>query len=556
MNKRILSTLAFATMAAISAFAQPSSVKKVDKSLFTLTTYGKDGTVKSASTHGVFVGDSGEGISLWTPFVGAERATVTDTKGNTMEVVSIMGANELYDVCRFKVKGNTTGARIAENAAQSESKLWLADNSDSKTKFTQHAVEKVETFMDKYSYYLFAATNTPQAQGLPFVNDKGEIVGLLQNANGTAGIHAVDPRFITSLKIDGLAINSPVFKQTSVRLEMPADKDQALIMLMMSQEQKDSLEHSRYIDDFIERFPNDVDGYSMKSLNLVNAGKYADADAVMSTAVDKATDKAEAHAEYSRVIYQKMVFDTDTTFTQWSLEKALEEVRKACDINSRPAYKHREAQIIFAMGDYAKAYDMFMSLTKEDFNHQELYFEAAQCKNQMNAKPEEIITLLDSAVAACPKPLTSISAPYILARGQVLDNIGEHRKALADYNTYDTLMLGRADASFYYTRYKCEVQIKQYQQALNDIAHAAFVNPGEPMYIAELASLQLRLNQIDDAIKTTDLCIKAVPGYADPYIIKGIALIQKDNKKEAMECFEKAKELGDERAQGLIDKYK
>ena len=91
--------------------AQPS-VKKLGKSIFTLTTFDKDGIIKSSDTYGVFVGSDGEAISLWTPFIHADSAIVMNSNGEIMEVVSIIGANELYNVCKFKVKGKTSSIEI------------------------------------------------------------------------------------------------------------------------------------------------------------------------------------------------------------------------------------------------------------------------------------------------------------------------------------------------------------------------------------------------------------------------------------------------------------
>ena len=71
-----------------------------------------------------------------------------------------------------------------------------------------------------------------------------------------------------------------------------------------------------------------------------------------------------------------------------------------------------------------------------------------------------------------------------------------------------------------------------------------------------MASLQLRVNKLEDAIATCDMCLQVDPNYADPYIIKGIALGELKRKEEAKEAFLKAKELGDERADGLLEKYK
>ena len=117
-------------------------------------------------------------------------------------------------------------------------------------------------------------------------------------------------------------------------------------------------------------------------------------------------------------------------------------------------------------------------------------------------------------------------------------------------------MYNRGSDEFYYIKYKCEMKIRQYQQALNDIAHAIILNRTEPTYYAEMASLQLRVNQLEDAIRTSEMCIQIEPNYADPYIVKGIAHGELKQKAEALQALEKAKELGDERADALIQKYK
>ena len=117
-------------------------------------------------------------------------------------------------------------------------------------------------------------------------------------------------------------------------------------------------------------------------------------------------------------------------------------------------------------------------------------------------------------------------------------------------------MYGRASHEFYYIKFKCESKIRHYQPALNDIAHAIVLNRREPLYYAEMASLELRVKQYENAIATCDLCLQLDSEYADPYVIKGIAYAELDQKDKAKECFLKAKELGDERADGLLEKYK
>lgn len=479
-----------------------------------------------------------------------------NSNGEIMEVVSIIGANELYNVCKFKVKGKTSSIEISKAPSTSGNKMWVLYNKENKLTANECEIEKTEPFMDKYTYYILSMENAPEYSGCPIINKDGELTGLFQRSGSSNSINAIDANFVDSINTKGLFIGNSMYHQTGIRLNMPKDKQEALIMLVMAKEQCDSAQYVKYVDNFIQNFPTEVNGYSTRAMNLINAGRYEEADNTMKTAIEKAEDKADAHAEYSSVIYQKLIYSPDTTYKTWTLDKALDEIKKAYEISPKPVFKHREAQIVYTQGNYQTAYEMFFNLTKADLKREELFFEAAQCKIQLNASDTEVIELLDSAVSACPKPLTNISAPYVLARGQIYDKMKEYRKALADYNVYDTLMLGNASDQFYYTRFKCEVNIKQYKQALNDIAHAAYLNPREPIYLAEMGSLQLRLNQLDDAIKSADLCIKVSPEFPDAYLIKGLALIHKKEKTNGLEVLQKAKELGDNRAQELIDKYK
>ena len=116
-------------------------------------------------------------------------------------------------------------------------------------------------------------------------------------------------------------------------------------------------------------------------------------------------------------------------------------------------------------------------------------------------------------------------------------------------------MLGRHDADFYYKREQCEVKGKLYQQALIDIEIATRISQ-EPLYVAEKASLLLRLNKNEEALETAEYCVAMDPEYAEAYLIKGVAQIHLGKKKEGLEALAKAKELGSDQADALIAKYK
>ena len=114
----------FLTILPQQALAQPSSVIQVGQSIFSLTTFKADGTIL-ASTHGFFIGSNGEAISSWTPFVGAASAVIVDADGKKLDVDVMIGANELYDICKFRVKGKSHPVTFAKNPSKSGNKVWV-----------------------------------------------------------------------------------------------------------------------------------------------------------------------------------------------------------------------------------------------------------------------------------------------------------------------------------------------------------------------------------------------------------------------------------------------
>lgn len=535
--------------------AQPESVKQAAQAVFTLTTFQEDGTILSSS-HGVFVGENGEAISPWSPFIGAHKAVVIDTNGKKLDVDVILGANELYDICKFRtVASQTFSASIAKQPSAEGEKVWLSDYSVKKTKFKALTISKTEKFMKDFTYYIFTTKQPEALDGCPFLNQQGEIIGFLKHTKKKDEVTATDAALTNTFELNGLSMNNTTLRQTQIRIAMPQDIESARLTLLMAGQKNDSAKYAAYIEDFIRMFPEAVDGYTAKAQNEVNARNFGNAVACMEEAISKVENKDEAHSSYATLIFNKVIYQPDTLFKDWTLEKALEEATTANSLHPQPIYQHQQARIHYSLGNYQEAYNIFNSLTQSSIRNGEVFYEAAQCKMQLKAPREEIMALLDSAINV-QKPLSAISAPYILARGRMYDTNQEYKKALLDYNLYDSLMNGRADADFYYLRYKCETHLRSYQQALNDIAHAILINRREPLYYAEMASLQLKVRYFEDAIKTSEMCIAIAPEYADPYIIKGIALAESGQRESAIETFNRAKELGDERADALMEKYK
>jgi tetratricopeptide (TPR) repeat protein len=142
-----------------------------------------------------------------------------------------------------------------------------------------------------------------------------------------------------------------------------------------------------------------------------------------------------------------------------------------------------------------------------------------------------------------------------MARGRLLDQVGKYRPAVSDFNEYEKLMPGQLTADFYYLREQSEFAGHLYQQAIDDIIKATDMAPQEPVYQAEKANIELRVGKIDDAIISAREAVRLAPNQADGHLLLGIGLCAKGQKQEGLASLQKAKELGHEQAQSLIDKY-
>lgn len=548
--KFILILQLFIFTACPTLMAQPAAVKNVAKSVFSLTTFSADGSLL-ANSHGVFVGADGEAVSDLKPFIGAAKAVVVDAQGNKMNVTRILGLNELYDVIRFRVDGKTTPANIANVASTYQQDAWLVTYAMKSPQIVATKVKSVEKFMDKYSYYIFGMNAPDNSTGCPFVNMYGQVIGLLQMSNTSFDTHAVDVSFIRTLTASGFSVNDANFKKIGIPAAMPADESQARIMLIMSGQSGDSLKHVAAVNDFIQAFPLLNDGYNARAILEANAQQWNNAEETMKTAIKKATLKDEAHYNFAKLQYDNAIYGR-----HWTLDGAYEEVSEAYKLNPAPLYRHLQAQIHYAKNDYQQALEILQQLSQDkQFSTPELLYEQALCKQKLNSPTADVIALLDSAINTTDTLRLNEAAPYFLSRAQALEEEGKYRDAVFDYTRYEYLMRGQVNSQFYFLREQAEMKGKLYQQAIADIARAIILSPQEPTYYAEMANVHLRVNKPEDAIKTAKRCIEIAPEYSEGYLILGLAQLQTKQKQEGLANLQKAKELGNEQAQSLIDKY-
>ena len=536
--------------------AQPSWVKKATKSVFTVKTFSADGSL-IGSSNGFFTGTNGEAISNFTPFKGASRAVIIDAAGKEMPVSTIMGANDVYDVVKFRVDASKTQPlTIATDVAPTGSTVWLLPYRETKT-LKSGPVRKAETFQQEYAYYTVAMQTPETAVSCPLLNEAGEVIGLMQQpASATDSLsYAVSARFVDSLKVTGLSLNDPTLKMTAIKKELPNTLDETNLLIYLASSSVDSATYVGLVNDMIEKFPQAPDGYLYRAELAANATNYAEADKDMAQALKVAQAKDEVLFSCARMIYNKEVYQNLQPYEPWTLDKALSQIQEANGINPQPGYRQLEGNILFAQKKYDEAYNIFTELTNTNLDKAEMWYGAARCK-EMLKDTTAMLALLDSAVSTFSKPYLKQAAPYLWTRGNKRFDCGKYRDAVADFNEYEQLMSTQVNARFYYIRHQAEVEGRLYQQALNDLDRAIQMEPKETLYHAEKASLLIRVGKYDDAIAPAEECLTLEPDGSNGYLLKGLALCLKGNKKEGLELLGKAKEMGDPQADSLIEKYK
>ena len=538
------------------AGAQPSWVKKASKSVFTLKTFGADGTLLGSSC-GFFVGDNGEAVSCFSPFKGAQRALVIDAAGKEMAVACMLGANETYDVAKFRVStGKTQPLTVSQTPLTAGTRLWLLPYRE-QSRATQGALRKAETFNGTYSYYTVALQMPENAIGAPLFTEDGSVVGIMQQPSSLRDTlnYAVSAVFADSLSITGLSINDPVLRSTAIKKALPQDVNQALLTLFVAGSSLDSLSYVQLVDDFIRQFPNTPDGYTARAQLKANANLYGEADSDMEQALKVGGQADEVHYTYSRLIMQKVIYRPEPPYEPWTLDRSFAEAEKAYQANPLPTYVQQQAVVRFAQQRYADAYQIYEGLFNSSLRSPDLFFAASVCKQQLNDTTSQL-ALLDSCVALFSKPYLKEVAPYLLRRAQLLMDMGRPRAAVNDLNDYETLMKTQLSDQFYYLRFQAEVAGRLFQQALNDISQAISMVPQSDLYYAEKASLQVRVGLYDDAIESANACIRIAPDHSDGYLFLGLAQCLKGQKAEGLANLQKAGDLGDPQAADLIEKYK
>lgn len=544
----------------------PKWVEKAKRAVFSVVTYDKNDKILNTG-NGFFVSEDGLALSDYSLFKGAERAVIITADGKQMPVSLILGADDMYDVVKFRVAivgKKVPSLLVAGTAPAAGSSAWMLPYSTQKSiACVSGKVKKVDDIAGDYHYYTLDMPMKDKMVSCPVMNEAGEVFGIAQKSFGmdtATTCYASGASFAMSQHISALSLGDAALKNIGIRKGLPDTEDQALVYLYMASSSSSSEDYERLLGDFIAKFPDNADGYLRRANFYVvkakeDASFFDKAAQDMEAAQKVAKKKDDVLYNIAKLIYAYQLEKTEKTYNDWTFETALNQIRQAMELNPLPVYVQLEGDILFAMQDYAGALAAYEQVNRSNLASPATFFSAAKTKELMKAESGEILALMDSCVARCPQPVTASYAPYLLERATMRVNAGQARQAMLDYDGYFKAVNGQVNDLFYYYREQAALKARQYQRALDDIAKAVELNPNDLMYQAEQAAVNLRVGRYDTAMKLLQAIIQTNPKYAEAYRLLGLCHIQLKQKEEACKNFNKAKELGDPNVDALIEKY-
>lgn len=564
MRKTIFITLCALSINGLWAQELPKWAKKAKKAVFSVITYNAENKILNTG-NGFYIDSEGTGVSDYSLFKGAHRAVVVTADGKELPVTLILGANDMYDVVRFKTE--TTKKQESLSAAsvpgKENDKVYVMPYStQNSVNGTTGTIQNVDSIGNNSFYYTLSMSTGAKDVSCPLMNENGEVIGMIQRNSDSEDkkSYALGINFAKSLSINALSGNDATLKSIKIKKGLPEDESQALVFLYMMSSQLDSEEYLSILNDFINMYPNNMEGYLRRATYYMDKNSDEFVSTVednLKKTLDVAENKAEAHYSIAKLIYNYSISKAKKPEkANWTLSRALDEINQAIAVSGEGLYYQIQGDIYFALKDYSKAAAAYESVCKTPMSSASTYYAAAKARELVEGTDKkEIIALMDSAVAYYNTPYGKDAAPYLFERARIKSDAKMYREAVMDYNSFYDAMLGQVSAEFYVIRQQAEMQCRMYQQAINDINKAVELEPSNAGYWTEKGGVHIRLNQNDEAITALEKAVSIDPKNADAFRMLGYCQVKGKDKKKGLENLNKAKELGDTIAEDLIKKY-
>ena len=551
-------------VAQLASAQAPKWAEKAKKAVFSVVTYDKENKIKGTG-NGFYIDAQGTALSDYTLFENAARAVVINADGKQQDVSRILGANSMYDIVKFNTpidKKQTTLTLASQPAKVGETVYLLPYSTQKATTLQTGKVTSVDSIGNNSFYYTLEMKTGEKTVSCPIMNANGEVLGLIQKnaSDESMESYAIGASYGASLAISALSMNDGALNKIGIKKALPDTEEQALVFLYMSSEQMDKETYLSVLNDFLSQYPHSMEGYIRRAnyyMSMKDTSKYPLADEDLKKAIEVSSSKEDAMFQVAKAMYSYLISQEGKEgYEEWSYDKTLELIRDAIQKNNQPLYVQLEGDILFAQGKYGEAFNCYDKVNQSSLASAATFYSASKAKQLTEGSDiNQVLALMDSAIVKLSKPYFGEAAPYFYERADLRAQAGKYREAVMDYNTFYDAVSGDVTAYFYFQREQAEMQCRMYQQALNDINKAVEMAPEEVDYWVEKGSVHLRVNQLDEAIAAFNKALSMNDQYAAAYRMLGYCQAMQKKNKEACANFAKAKELGDEVVDQLIEKY-
>jgi len=556
MKKIIFILTCLSTLGGHLVAQNPKWFKKAAKAQISIVTMNEKGDMLQ-SGNGFFIDKNGTALADYQLFKQASKAKVVSGEGKEYEVEAIVGASSLYDLVKFRVKTDkdTPALTISDRMGVKHEHVYVLPYPTKENKMcVNDTLHDIQKFNEKYGYYTLGRPLDEKYLNSPVMDEEGEVLGMIQrkaDASATTS-YAVSVAYGNTLCTDGMSSADNDLNAIHIRKALPADEADIRTFLFMTASRSDSATYSQYLNDYILQFPKSSEAYTQRADFYMAHGNYAAAEEDMKSALEVTEKKDETYYAFSKLLYELNLKPGYQVYKDWNLNHSLTLAEEAYKANPLPLYILQEGNTLYALKEYEKACEKYLSLRETNMRSAQIFLYAAQCKRMAKTDTLQILALQDSAVACFKKPYPKDAAPSLLERSNTLLELGRYREAIADLNEYEHLMSNELTAYFYYRREQAEMQCRMFQQAVDDIDRAIRMEPKEPLYHAERAVVYYRLGEFEEALKSAQKSAELNPKFGDAYRLAGICQLRLNQREKGLSNLKKAIELGDESAQAIL----
>lgn len=562
MKKLLLISITIVSFAMESLAQVPKGIAKIQKAIVSVNTYDKNGDLLNSGT-AFYVGENGEAIADYSIFKNAYKATIIDMAGKQADVDCILGADDTYSVIRFKVNTKGNAILVCSNDIQDDGTTIYAVPfcKEKLKKCSNTTIESNTKLNDKYAYYTLSADLGADLVGSPLLNDKGEVIGIIQPSVKEKG-YAIDIRFKEELTIKAIESSTVTLALNSVNIpkSVPETVEEALVYTYFKSRTAGNEEYLDIMNRFIAAYPDNAEGYLRRCTPYMDMLQFEKADADLNKYLSLAKDKGVAYYNSAQTIYNKLTYQKEQVYEKWSYDVAIEHIDKSIELQKDNIEKNTDskllkAKILSAKKDYDGAIKIYEDLNsvKETANPAILYAMSIACEERGDST-SKLIAIMDSAINMFGDPLPGDAANYVLRRGRLYAQIDKNRPAVLDYNQYCYLVNNKVSDIFYYDRSQIELKARLFQQAYDDINNAISISP-KIIYYMEKAAMCLRFGYNTECIEACNIVLNANDKDTDALRLLGFAQIQEGKKEEGKANLQKAIDLGDENAKEIMEKY-